>query len=464
MSSNELAKMLTQGEGPHLEFKSGTGAVEIAARSVVAFLNQKGGRIVFGVDDAGRPVGLPEAGAFAQELHDQLVGLVQPTAPWAIDFGVVDGKELVTVDVPEGADKPYLSGGTIYLRRKDSTDRATRDEISDLIQQRVSASARWERQTALGATLADLDDGLVQRTLSAAVRAGHWQGDAEDTAAFLDRLGLVSGADVTNAALVVYGKSPTRLLPQVRVRLLVSSGGKTGQRYERDELFESGLLKMAEDISAALAGLVGGSSSEFKPGSWVRIDKPLYPTHALREGVMNALVHRDYASNGAILIQVNPDSIQISNPGGLPDNMSVKDLRSSHLSLPRNPDIAHVCFMHGLIEKLGRGTQMIVQECRSAHLKAPKWTSSPVQTSLTLYGASASVSHEKAADLSERQQLIMRLLGDVASMKAADLAAALGDAVTERTVRNDLLALAALGLIVRVGQSKNTTYRLADRS
>jgi ATP-dependent DNA helicase RecG len=242
---------------------------------------------------------------------------------------------------------------------------------------------------------------------------------------------------------------------------VAGQGKTTRRRYDRDETFESGLLKMAEEVAAALAALAGGVRSEFSPGSWRRSDRVLYPAAALREGVMNALVHRDYASNGTVLVQVLPDSIQIDNPGGLPDNMSVADLRRSHLSLPRNPDIAHVCFLHGLIEKLGRGTQMILQECRSARLKDPKWSSSALQTSLTLF-APAGAAGAEPADVSERQKLILKVLGKVESAKASEVAALLGQDVTERTVRSDLLTLVERGLLVRRGQGPSTTYQAAE--
>lgn len=460
MSSSDLSKMLAQGEGPHLEFKSGTRFADMAARSVVAFLNQGGGRVVLGVKDDGSAIGVPNAADVVKQLRERLTKLVQPNAPWSIEvLAVDDDRQVVTIDVPEGADKPYVTDGAIYLRRGDRTMPASRDEISDLIRQRVVAAARWERQIALGATPADLDDAMVRTTLEAAVAAGRWQSTEKDTGGFLERLGLVQGADVTNAALILYGRNPTLLLPQARVRLLVADQGKTARRgYKRDVTFESGLLKMAEEVEGALGALAGGARSEFSSTSWKRSDQVFYPPAALREGVMNALVHRDYSLNGSVLVQVLPDAIQIDNPGSLPDNMSVSDLRRSHLSLPRNPDIAHVCFLHGLIEKLGRGTQMILQECRDARLKAPKWSTSALQTSLTLFAPTGTADAGRV-ELTERQKLVLEVVIKLEPVKASDVAAALGQKVTERTVRSDLLALVEHGMLVRQGQGPSTTYR-----
>jgi len=113
-------------------------------------------------------------------------------------------------------------------------------------------------------------------------------------------------------------------------------------------------------IPSVLAAYVGGIASDFRSNKWQREDHPIYPMSALREGVLNALVHRDYNLTGSTLISIAPDSLQISNPGGLPPGLTTADLKRDHPSLPRNPDIAHILFLHGLIEKVGRGTQHII--------------------------------------------------------------------------------------------------------
>lgn len=462
MNPTDLRKMIAQGEGVALELKTGhasSSSIANVMREVVAMLNHGGGHVLLGLADDGRVLGVPDAVSAAEQLQRQLGALITPRAPWAIETATLDAKDIIVIDVPEGADKPYVGEGAIYLRRGNRSVAASRDEISALIRQRAAAADRWERQIALGASRGELDEGLVRQTLARASASGHWPGDADDVNGFLHGLGLTEGDNVTHAAWLLYGKKPARLLPQARVRLLVLPEGKTGGHYALDKTFDTCLLKMAQALPAALAPYAEGVRSEFDPRDWQRNDRRRYPPAALREGVMNALVHRDYASSASIVISVMPDSIQIVSPGGLPDDMTVAELRRGQLSLPRNPDIAHVCFLHGLIEKLGRGTQMIMEECRRAKLKEPRWNSSSRETALALFSPEA---EPEAVELSERQQRILKFLSTQPSAKAAEIAQALGEEVTERTVRNDLLALVDKHLVKRVGQGPSTRYALAE--
>jgi ATP-dependent DNA helicase RecG len=355
-------------------------------------------------------------------------------------------------------DKPYVAGGAIYFRRGEQIVPANRDEISALIQKRSEASQRWERQLVMGAERADLDEKLMGDTARMAVESERWQGSPDDIDGFLHALGLATHGGVTNAALLLFGKQPTRLLPQARVRLLGMPEGKTGNRYSVDKIFDGCILRVAEQIPAALATHAGGIESRFSAENWRREDRPLYPMTALREGVMNALVHRDYSLSGSITISILPDSLLISNPGGLPAELTPSDLKKDHLSVPRNPDIAHVCFLHRLIEKVGRGTQRIVEDCRKARLRDPRWQSSGLETTLTFFAPTAASTRSRMEELSERQQQILDVLREKKHLRSGELAKLLGSGVTDRTVRNDLQTLVDAGLVVRRGRGRSTWY------
>ena len=151
------------------------------------------------------------------------------------------------------------------------------------------------------------------------------------------------------------------------------------------------------------------------------------------------------------------------NYGQLPPEIKPNDLRKPHPSLPRNPDIAHVCFLRGLIDKVGRGTQKIIEECRLAGLKPPSWQSSETGTTLTFFAPVAVTPKGKFENLNDRQQKIIEVLKGKKSLKATELADGLGFEVTERTVRNDLLTLVELGWVAKRGQGPSTTYALVEK-
>jgi len=460
MNTTDIQKLARQGESEKLEFKLGSVAPSSVARVICSFLNTGGGRIVVGVDDQGEFVGVKDAPDTASRIEMEVRKLISPTALWDMQVvGVGDDREIVIFEVPDGPDKPYVVEGAIYTRKGEKTVPATRDQITDLIQSRTRESERWERQVALGAARDDLRDDLVTETLKRATDAQRWHGSVTDLDAFLLSLGLLINGSITNAALILFGKEPTRFLPQARVRLLVSPEGKTGDVYTVDRTFDSCLLENSRTIPEALATYTAGVESRFDD-DWQRTERVLYPTSAIREGVMNALVHRDYSLNGSIMMVVRPNSFEISNPGSLPSELKPADLKKDHLSLPRNPDIAHVCFLYGLIEKVGRGTQRIVEVCRQARLKDPRWQSTRSSTTLTLFSRSAALSI--SSQLGERQELILKTVREHGTMKTPELVKVLGVAISDRTIRADLEQLVGLGLLIRRGRGRSTSYRSSE--
>jgi len=116
--------------------------------------------------------------------------------------------------------------------------------------------------------------------------------------------------------------------------------------------------------------------AHFRKGTPQREDIPLYPEFAVREALINAFAHRDYTSpSGGIVIHLYPHRMEIWNSGSLPDGVTVETLSKGHISVLRNPDIAHVLYLRGLMEKAGRGSVQIIKACREAGLPAPTWVS-----------------------------------------------------------------------------------------
>jgi ATP-dependent DNA helicase RecG len=123
---------------------------------------------------------------------------------------------------------------------------------------------------------------------------------------------------------------------------------------------------------------------KFDDNKWQRSDDYVFPMAALREGVMNTLVHREYGLvSSSLYIIIYPDKLEITNSGKSPFTQS--ELKKNHVSLPYNPDIAHIVFLRGYIEKIGRGTLKIVEACKQAGLKAPVWDFGEHTVKLTFF-------------------------------------------------------------------------------
>lgn len=461
MIKSELHKLLSRGERQTLDFKAGDTAPELVARAVCALLNQTGGQVVIGASEQGKISGVTNVSKKSSALKKHLTSAIAPRALWTVEQMSLEGNDVLVVEVPEGLDKPYVVEGAIYLRPANRVQPASRDQISDLIFRRSAASQRWERQIMVGADLSNLDARLVAETLGYAVESDRWSGKADDHEGFLHSLGLMSNGGITHAAMLLYGKKPTQFLPQARVRLVVMPEGKTGSRFTLDKMFEGPLLRIAAQIPQELSAHTGGVSSRFTERDWQREERQRYPMTALREAVMNALVHRDYESNGSILISIHPKTLRISNPGGLPSELTLADLKRDHPSLPRNPDIAHACFLHRLIEKIGRGTQRILEDCRKASLDPPKWNSSRLEMSITFTSGSEIGVKGSKQRATSRQQEILAILQKHKEISVKELRELFGS-LPERTLRYDLQVLLDAGSIVRQGQANRTIYRLHE--
>jgi ATP-dependent DNA helicase RecG len=463
MKAQDFHRIIEAGESAKLEFKAAVSSPEAVARVVSAFLNAKGGQLIIGIGEDGELLGVKDAKTLADRLSRQLAEFITPPALWHVEVLPIENRNFVVVEVAEGPDKPYVSNGTILIRRGERDVPANRDEITRLITDRSITGNRWERQVIMGAELEDLDLRLVTDTARTAFESGRWAGNVTDPEEFLANHGLLESGRVTNGAVILFGKSPTRFLPQARVRVVEMPGGKTGDEYDFDQMFDSCILRLVDEIEPIITARIGGVSSRFVDDSWERKDRILYPPKAIREAILNAIIHRDYRMSGSILISILPSELRVTNPGGLPDGLKPADLRREHPSIPVNPDIAHIAYLRRLIDKVGRGTQKIIESCKERKLKPPQWTSSPLETTLTFFGPSGVQRGPATAySLSPRQTNILEILRQHSPCSAHSLEGLINENVTSRTIRMDLKNLVDYGLVAVSGQARSSVYVLTE--
>lgn len=387
MNDEQLIKdLINQGESEQLEFKEVVRKEEIA-KVLCSFINAKGGRILIGISDTGKVIGIANAKKHLEQLKVFLLNAIVPEAPLTISIETIDDKELLMLKVYGGSKQPYLFDGNIYYRKGQHSVKATSQQISELIHGRQKSELHWERQLALGVELQDLDQKLILSTIkeSKENHRGNFEGD--DIIDFLSTYGLYQNGSFTNACVVLFAKNPARYIPQIRVRLTEYGEGKTDTSLLRDEVFDGNLFATQDKLERYIGNL--GIRGVFDKNQWKRIDFK-FPEKALQEGVINALMHRDYSSvSSGVSISIYPDSFIISNSGHLPDDLKVNELKKSHRSHPVNPDIAHIVFLRGLIDKLGLGTLRVVDLCRKERLKDPVWKDSIDGVTLTFNGPKA---------------------------------------------------------------------------
>jgi ATP-dependent DNA helicase RecG len=177
-----------------------------------------------------------------------------------------------------------------------------------------------------------------------------------------------------------------------------------------------------------------------------------YPLSAVREAILNALIHRDYTSTGRIQIRVYDDRMVITNPGGLPEGITVSDLlREPHGSLPRNPILAQVCYYARYVEQWGSGTIRMRNACRDQGLPDPEFESTPSTFTVTLRRDVFSDENLRRMGMNERQIRALHFVRQNGSISNSQYQSLTG--VARRTAARDLEHLEAQGVLLRPVQA-----------
>ena len=233
------------------------------------------------------------------------------------------------------------------------------------------ATRRWEDEPVEGLTLKDLDRKEILRTRELAIQHNRISVDTgRDIGEILDRLGLRVGGVLTRAALMLYGKQFLPHYPQCLLKMGRFRGTEiTGEIVDNRQEYMNAFAMVREGMAFLERTMPLGA--RFPTGQIFREDRFPVPLDALREILLNAVMHRDYSDySGYVAIVVFDDRIEIRSYGCLPSGITVKKLSGKHDSKPVNPLIAGAFHRTGAVEVWGRGTNRVIEMCRQ-HGAAP---------------------------------------------------------------------------------------------
>lgn len=458
-----VKKQIRQGEGSGTEFKADIRNLETIARTVCAFLNTLGGTVFCGVDDKGQVLGVEDAPSHTQSIHAFLLENITPKALFTVNMDEEDGQSIVTIEVPAGKDRPYVFAGSVYVREGASTRMADSARLRDMVQSKSVSAERWERRPSMAMEESDLDHDEIVRTTEQARESGRFAfAEAADDIAVLKALAAYSSKGFTQAADVLFASNPALRHPQTRVRVTRFASDKGGDAYVDDRLLQGPLVRVFEQAFDVLSQHVRWEA-RFQSGEVRRTDRPEYPFEALREGLVNAFAHRDYSGfSGGVTVGIYPNRIEIWNSGHFPEGLQPADLKKNHPSLPTNPDIAHVFYLRGLMERIGRGGQLIINTCRDHGLPAPKWADRPTGVTLTIYGRGGEGAEPFVAN--SRQQALLAEMGAGDQIRPGEYRQRFATSISDRQARRDLVELEEAGLLHRIGKGVSTLYQRTDRT
>ncbi len=391
-NNDYILDILLKEESPRCIYIANPKSENIA-KLACAMANTFGGTLLLGVDNDKSIQGISES--FASDLTKELLSTIRPALPFSLSKIERDDKLVVLVSIWEGANKPYAVNGRFYVAKNDTCQEVNAYEVSNLFLQRQNQNMNWERETLGDATIDDLDMEAIAQISSRLIEDGRLQKDCSPHDVLM-HLGFIKYGNITNAGCVVLCKHPSLFFPQTRIR--VSVWGENNELQEV-RLFDGSLVKSVKEIVDYLYG--------FYPSNMIfegiqRTSKETLPFVALREGVLNSVIHRIYADYKSFVnINVYSNRVEIINSGKLMNGMTVDSMKRGHFSILRNPDIANVFYILRYIEAAGSGINRILDECRKNGCKLPEWVVENGYVRLTFYANRAQMKNEREVDLLE---------------------------------------------------------------
>lgn len=385
---------LTVTENQNIEYKQSWRDEYL--KWLCGFANAQGGKIFIGIDDKGEVTGVDDYKKLMDDIPNKAVnhlGLVVD-----VNLRQKENKNYLEIIVPAST-VPVAYHGTYHYRSGSTKQELKGAALHEFLLQKIGVS--WEQQIVPYATLDDIDEDVVNRFLQKAIANKR----LSEHAASSDTLTLFKSLDLVNekgefllAALLLFGKRPKKYAPTACIKI-----GRFGKSHS-DLLFqdkvEGNILDMADTVIEIL-----NRKYLIRPISYdglLRKEPLEYPEQALREAILNAIIHKDYHGTTTFLSIYN-DQLTIWNPGKLPDSLSVDQLKSKHRSIPRNRLIADVFFMAGYIEAWGRGIDIIMEGCRQYGFPEPVIIEEQDGISLTLLKDIYTEDRLRMFDLNERQ-------------------------------------------------------------
>jgi len=416
---------------------------------ICGFANANGGTIYIGKNDEGIVVGLADA----RELLEILPNKIRDTLGIVCDVNLQTEHGLNYIEI---ITKPYSVPvslrGRYYYRSGSVKMELAGNELNEFLLKK--AGKTWDDVIEEGVSLADIDEQSVHQFLKDGDLSGRMPDvNGLSVLEILDKLRVVKDGKFKRAAIILFGKDPNRFYPNVQVKIGRFTGKDEDLKFQ--EIEEGNLVQLLENVPKQLNRNFLTRLIDFK--GLQRIEKGEYPVAAIREMLLNALVHKNYMGS-TIQLRVYDNKITIWNEGNLPEGLSYEALKRTHSSLPRNPIIADVCFKAGYIDTWGRGTLKIFNSCREAELPEPEIQPFDGGVLVTIYKDFLNETQLKKIGLNDRQIKAVAFVkenGRITNNEYQNL-----NDVSERTALRDLDELTSKSILKKQGEKKGTFYEL----
>ena len=352
----DILRRIESGESDQTEFKSGLDLSSIGS-AVCAFANTEGGIVVLGVDNSGEIVGVRNS---PETVQERLTAFLQSGCSSPVSASIGSHQDtngwVHWIEVPrQRSFEPLSYSGRVYVRRARSSVQPSSSELQELYN--IFGAIVTEERVIQAATVDEIDvQGFRSYLAGQGLETDHEpqpdkESDLRNRNVIADLGGILHP---TLYGLVAFGKEPQRY-PQTG-NFRVECVAYYGEDRASDVLqVADGRGTLDEQVRRSVGWFLGLGRFE-SYGGLVREDRWLLPEAAIREALVNAVVHRDYAITGSkVMLEVFSDRVDVSSPGSLPNHMSVESVRAGGVPRSRNELMANYMVVRRLMEQRGRG-------------------------------------------------------------------------------------------------------------
>ncbi len=438
----DLDLIIAEGEGQTVEFKEGLSRMD---REMVAFANASGGSIFVGVADSGEVLGV--------ELTNELTSRVQDIArncdpPVSVTLHKHRGTVL-EVRVAEGRQKPHQCRDGFFLRNGPNAQKLKRNEIMSI----ALASGVYRFDESLNAEFRypqDFDRAALDRFLALSGVSV-----AADTESILLSLDVAERRDThlrfRQAGVLFFARAPQRFLKESMVTCVRYRGADRFDVIDRTELLGSPIVMIEQTLKFVKRNTAVSYEID---GEAQHKELYTYPLPAVREAVINAVMHRDYFYDSShVYVHIFSDRLEVENPGGLPAGLTMAELGKR--SVRRNRAIADLLYRAKFIERIGSGIQRM-ESSLAQNGNPPMEVSATNFFVVRFYPRVQTVGH---TPLTSRQNMLYQLALARGAIRKADAAIHLG--VSNDTALREIKTLISMGLLQQTGSGRSTRYTVA---
>ncbi len=415
--------------------------------TISAFANSKGGKLIIGMDDEGNPIGVGNP----KKLLEILPNKIRDKLGILCEINLIEmkGKQVIEIKVSPST-FPISYNGKFYIRSGSTTQLLEGQALTNFLLQKTGQT--WDGLIEEKATLDDIDISTIEKFISLAKDKIPSISLEKDWKVILEKLNLIREGKITNACILLFSKNPQKFYIQAKIKV---GRFKSLTEIISTDVIEGNLFEQLEKSLNILMTKYLISKTTFE--GIYRKEMLEYPYEALREAIINALIHRDYLSTSDIQIRVYDDRLVIMNPGSLPPEITIEMLKSEHPSKPRNPLLANIFFYAGFIETWGRGTIKIIEACKNYGLPEPEFENNGFMK-VSFYKDIYTEENLRKMGLNERQikaVMYVKERGKITNKEYREI-----NLVSDETARLDLLNLVQRNILKAKGKGRNVYYTI----